>query len=61
MKRLGAHQALNLDGGGSTTLVVQDPDTGVFAVANRPSDTAPRLPHLHIERPIADVIGVCVR
>jgi len=61
MQSLGAHQALNLDGGGSTTLVVKDPDTGVFAVANKPSESSISLPNVRIERPVADVIGISVR
>lgn len=35
---LGATQALNLDGGGSTTLVVRPPGEAELVVANRPSD-----------------------
>jgi exopolysaccharide biosynthesis protein len=61
MRGLGAHQALNLDGGGSTTLVVRDPGTGVFAIANRPSDSSASVPDLRIERPVADVIGISLR
>jgi hypothetical protein len=39
MRALGARDALNLDGGGSTTLVYADPDSsGALRVANRPSD-----------------------
>ena len=39
MRELGARDALNLDGGGSTTLVLVDPAVpGGFRVANRPSD-----------------------
>lgn len=37
----GVHNALNLDGGGSTTLAMQDPATGVRAVINQPSDRSP--------------------
>ena len=37
---LGVKDAINLDGGGSTTLVVKD-GTG-WKVRNRPSDGAPR-------------------
>ena len=58
MKSLGAHHALNLDGGGSTALVVKDPGTGVFAIANQLSDTSIGLPSLRIERPVVDVIGI---
>jgi exopolysaccharide biosynthesis protein len=34
----GAWQALNLDGGGSTTLAMEDPETRQAAVVNTPSD-----------------------
>jgi hypothetical protein len=61
MKELGAHQALNLDGGGSTALVIKDPATGVFTLANRPSETSTTLPQVQVERPVADVIGVRIR
>lgn len=61
MKSLGAHSALNLDGGGSTALVVREPRSGVVAVANRPSELAPGLPELRVERPVADVLGVLLR
>ena len=37
MRALGATDAINLDGGGSTALVYADPSGG-FRVANRPSD-----------------------
>ena len=33
---LGAYQALNMDGGGSTTMVLQDPGTGRYEVVNTP-------------------------
>ncbi|MBL8512958.1 MAG: phosphodiester glycosidase family protein [Betaproteobacteria bacterium] len=60
MKRFGAYDAINLDGGGSTTMVVKDPRTGAFSVANRPSDQSTlKLPVL-MERPVADVIGIAV-
>ena len=45
MIALGAHDALNLDGGGSTTLVLGD------SIANTPSDPSG-------ERPVGDVIVV---
>lgn len=61
MKSLGAHEALNLDGGGSTAMVVMDPASGVFAVANRPSERASGLPDTLLERPVVDVLGVVVR
>lgn len=34
--RLGCYDLLNLDGGGSTTLVVQDPASGSYRVVNQP-------------------------
>ncbi|MBN1512535.1 MAG: phosphodiester glycosidase family protein [Phycisphaerae bacterium] len=40
---LGAYQALNFDGGGSSTMVVQDPKTGEHRIVNTPSDNPPRL------------------
>ncbi|MDA0837395.1 MAG: phosphodiester glycosidase family protein [Planctomycetota bacterium] len=53
MKELGAHSAINLDGGGSTTMVIQQPD-GRYKVVNRPSDYFP----LSMERPCGTHIGV---
>jgi Phosphodiester glycosidase len=38
MLSLGAVDAFNLDGGGSTVMAARSPLTGVFRVANRPSD-----------------------
>ena len=57
---LGAYDALNLDGGGSSTMVVEDPGTGAFAIANRPSDRSFALEGTPIERPVADVLGIDV-
>jgi exopolysaccharide biosynthesis protein len=42
MVRLGCHAAFNLDGGGSTTLVQRDPQTGDYNILNQPSDVRPR-------------------
>jgi exopolysaccharide biosynthesis protein len=61
MKGFGAHDALNLDGGGSTAMIVKDRATGVFAVVNRPSDPALKIPEQRIERPVVDVLGVRLR
>jgi exopolysaccharide biosynthesis protein len=61
MQGLGAADALNLDGGGSTALVVKDPGTGVFSIANQPSETSISVPTVHVERPVADVIGISLR
>jgi len=61
LKKFGAHDALNLDGGGSTALVAKDPATGVFTVINRPSGRSPDLLEAHQERPVVDILGVVVR
>ena len=49
----GAAEALNLDGGGSTTLVVRERG-GALAIANRPSDREG-------ERPVANALAVVGR
>jgi hypothetical protein len=51
--RLGCYNAINLDGGGSCTMVYRDPGTHVLKVVNSPSDTK--------ERSVAEVLGVIVR
>ena len=54
---LGAADALNLDGGGSTAMVVRDAISGTPRLVNRPSDAVG-------ERPVANalaVLGVCSR
>ena len=49
---LGARDAINLDGGGSTTLVYADPDTsGKLRIANRPSDPTG-------ERAVGDALAI---
>lgn len=45
----GAHQAINLDGGGSSAFVVRDPETDAMIHTNRPSDG--------IFRPVANNLG----
>lgn len=52
MIRLGCDSAINLDGGGSTTLVYRDPATHQPKVVNSPSDTK--------ERSVADALGITV-
>jgi exopolysaccharide biosynthesis protein len=52
MLRLGCENAINLDGGGSTTLVYREPTTKKLTVLNSPSDTK--------ERSVAEVLGVKV-
>ena len=49
---LGCTSAINLDGGGSTTLVYRDPETKKLAIMNSPSDSK--------ERSVADVLGVTI-
>jgi len=52
MQKLGCQNAMNLDGGGSTELVLRDPETGKLKVMNQPSDGR--------ERAVADVVGISV-
>jgi exopolysaccharide biosynthesis protein len=55
MLALGARDALNLDGGGSTTFVYADPDSaGALRVANHPSDAAG-------ERPVGNALALVRR
>ncbi|MGS2618005.1 phosphodiester glycosidase family protein [Micromonospora sp. LZ34] len=42
MAELGAHHALNLDGGGSSTLLAREPGAAAVQVENSPSDGAER-------------------
>ena len=53
LRSFGAAEALNLDGGGSTTLVVRERG-GALAIANRPSDREG-------ERPVANALAVVGR
>lgn len=53
MRTLGAVDAVNLDGGGSSTLVAREPASGRVAVKNTPSDGHPRA--------VANGIGVFPR
>lgn len=48
--KLGAYQALNLDGGGSTTVLARLPGEAAAGLVNRPSDG--------VERPVGDGIGL---
>jgi exopolysaccharide biosynthesis protein len=50
MLRLGCEDALNLDGGGSSTLVMRNPQTQELVTMNAPSDGKPR--------PVANILGV---
>lgn len=60
MLRLGAHDALSLDGGGSSTMVMRHPTTGEVEVKNRPSDGHDLRFPLSIERAVCNVVGVAV-
>ncbi len=42
MQRLGAHDALNLDGGGSSTLLAREPGSAAPQIENAPSDGTER-------------------
>jgi hypothetical protein len=50
MIRLGCHDALNLDGGGSSVMAVRESATNGFKILNQPTDGR--------ERPVANVLGV---
>jgi hypothetical protein len=60
MVKLGCDRAINLDGGGSSTMVVRDPKTGLVELKNRPSDGHDFFLPLSVERPVANVLGVRV-
>jgi exopolysaccharide biosynthesis protein len=52
MRGLGARDAINLDGGGSTALVYSAPGAaGALRIANRPSDPAG-------ERPVGNALAI---
>jgi exopolysaccharide biosynthesis protein len=52
MLRLGCHQALNLDGGGSSVMAIRDPTTKQYRILNDPTDGH--------ERAVANALGVSV-
>ena len=55
MRGLGARDAINLDGGGSSTFVYADPDSaGALRIANRPSDKEG-------ERTVGDALAIVRR
>ncbi|NJR72010.1 MAG: phosphodiester glycosidase family protein [Gammaproteobacteria bacterium] len=60
LKAMGAHTAINLDGGGSTAMIVKDSRTGTFGIANQPSEVSTDGYNVRMERPVADVIGVVI-
>jgi exopolysaccharide biosynthesis protein len=51
--RLGCFTALNLDGGGSTSMVMREPNAETWKILNRPSDGK--------ERPVANALGVRIK
>ena len=51
MRDLGAREALNLDGGGSTAMIVRDPRSGNVRTVNKPSDATG-------ERPVGNAVVV---
>jgi exopolysaccharide biosynthesis protein len=53
MLRLGCHDALNLDGGGSSVLAVRDPVQNQFQILNAPTDGR--------ERAVANVLGIAIK
>jgi exopolysaccharide biosynthesis protein len=59
MIRLGAYEAINLDSGGSSTMVLRD-EQGNVNVVNRPSDGHDFIIPLSIERAVVDCIGIVV-
>lgn len=59
MKAQGCSDAINLDGGGSSTIVRKMPN-GRFKVVNTPSDGATLMLPVSVERPVAYTLGVRV-
>lgn len=51
LRDLGAREAVNLDGGGSTAMVVRDVATGATRLVNKPSDAVG-------ERPVGNALGL---
>ena len=49
---VGAEEAINLDGGGSSVLAIRDPKTHQMVILNHPSDGR--------ERPVANTLGVSI-
>lgn len=53
MQRLGCWDAINLDGGGSTTLFIRDPQNDELKLVNQPSG--------NLERPVSSALGVSIQ
>ena len=60
MIRLGCDSAIQLDGGGSSTLVMYDSANTRYNVINRPSDGHDLPLAISMERAVANVLGVKV-
>ncbi|MGH7177943.1 MAG: phosphodiester glycosidase family protein [Tepidisphaeraceae bacterium] len=60
MMRLGCHDAMQLDGGGSATLAMRQPEDDAARLISRPSDGHDLPISLSIERPVACILGVKV-
>jgi len=58
MIALGCYNALNLDGGGSSTMVMRDEGSDEVRLLNRPSDGHDLPISLSLERPVACAFGV---
>ena len=59
LKEFGASEGINLDGGGSTAMVIKDAVTGAHAVVNKPSEVFSLAPAVDsVQRPVVDLIGV---
>jgi exopolysaccharide biosynthesis protein len=56
--KLGCYAALDLDGGGSSTMVVRNGEH--WPVINTPSDGHTLVVPLSIERPVADALGIVI-
>ncbi len=54
LRSLGAQRAINLDGGGSSAMIVRDNATGALRVRNKPSDPTG-------ERPVGNALAVLGR
>lgn len=58
MRKVGCVDAINLDGGGSSTLVFHDEQQDKYKIVNRPSDGSTLPIPLSLERPVANAFGV---
>jgi hypothetical protein len=56
--QLGADEAVNLDGGGSSVMAIRDPKTGKMVIVNSPSDKDKA--GVSHERAVGNVLGVTV-